>query len=285
MQIEDVAWIGLTSRRAPQQQRHLAVGVGVLGQVVIDGQGGLAVVEEVLGHRAARVGGEELDRRRLVGGGHDDDRVGQRACVLQGLGQLHDGRLALADGHVDADEVAILVVDDRVDGDRRLAGLAVADDELALAAADRDHRVDRLQTGEHRLLDRLALDDARGLVLGGARLGRADLALAVERIAERIDDAPEQLVAHRDLEQAPGALDRVAFGDLLPVAEQHRADVVGLEVERQAGHVVGQIEHLERHAVLEPVDTADAVGHRQHGSDLGEVGAGGVEAFDPALED
>ena len=34
--------------------------------------------------------------------------------------------------------------------DRGLAGLAVADDQLALAAADRDHRVDGLEAGLHR---------------------------------------------------------------------------------------------------------------------------------------
>ena len=56
--------------------------------------------------------------------------------------------------------VLALLVDDRVDGDGGLAGLAVADDELALAAADGDHRVDGLDAGLQRLLDRLALDDA-----------------------------------------------------------------------------------------------------------------------------
>jgi hypothetical protein len=35
---------------------------------------------------------------------------------------------------------------------RGLAGLAVADDQLALAAADRDHRVDRLDAGLQRLV-------------------------------------------------------------------------------------------------------------------------------------
>src|SRR3712207_8746902 len=59
-------------------------------------------------------------------------------------------------------DAGVLVVDDRVDRDRRLARLAVADDQLALAAADRDHRVDGLQAGLHRLDHRLALDDARG---------------------------------------------------------------------------------------------------------------------------
>ncbi len=209
----------------------------------------------------------------------------QRARVLERLGQADDRGHALPDRDVDRDDAGVLVVDDRVDRDRRLAGLAVADDQLALAAADRDHRVDGLEAGLHRLLDRLALDDARGLELGGTRLGRVDLALAVERRAERGDDAAEHRVADRDLEQAARALDRVALGDVLPGAEQHGADVVGLEVQGEADHVVGQLEHLEGHAVLEAVDAGDAVADREDGADLGQVRLAGVQVLDAGLQD
>src|SRR5207247_11211760 len=50
-------------------------------------------------------------------------------------------------------------------------------------------------------------------------------------------------------------------------------------------HVVRQVEHLECHAVLEAVDAGDAVGHGQHGADLGQVGLAGLEALDARLED
>src|SRR3712207_8407415 len=59
------------------------------------------------------------------------------------------------------------------------------------AAADRDHRVDRLDAGEDRLLHRLALDHARGLELGRPGLLGVDVALAVERVAERVDRSEE----------------------------------------------------------------------------------------------
>ena len=201
------------------------------------------------------------------------------------LARPDDGRQALADRDVDRDDARVLVVDDRVDRDRRLAGLAVADDQLALAAADRDHRVDRLQAGLHRLLDRLALDHAGRLELGGPRLRGVDVALAVERRAERADDPAEHLLADRDLQQALGALDRVALDDVLPGAEEHGADVVGLEVEREADDVVRQLEHLERHAVLEAVDAGDAVADRQDGADLGQVRLARIEVLDAGLED
>ena len=48
-------------------------------------------------------------------------------------------------------------------------------------------------------VDRLALDHAGGFELGRAGLGGGDLAAVVERAAERVDHAAEQLLADRDL--------------------------------------------------------------------------------------
>ena len=175
------------------------------------------------------------------------------------------------------------LVDDRVDRDRGLAGAAVADDQLALAAADR-HRVDRLDAGLERLLHRLALDHARRLELERARLGRLDRPLAVERVAERVDDAAEQRLADGDARDLAGAADRLALLDVLPLAEERDADVVLLEVEGDADDAVLELEHLERDAVLEPVDAGDAVADLEDGADLGEVGLD-VVLLDPLLQD
>ncbi len=257
----------------------------MLRQVVVHDQGVAALVQEVLGHRGAGVRGDVLDRRGLVGGRGDDDRRVERAGLGQRLRQVDDGRHPLTDRHVDRDDARVLVVDDRVDRDRRLAGLAVADDQLALTAADRDHRVDRLDAGLQRLLDRLAGDDARGLELERADLAGLDRALAVERHAERRDDAAEQGVADRDLEQLAAALDGVALDDLLPVAEEHGADVVGVEVQGETGDAVRELEALERYRVVEAVDPRDTVGDRQDGADLRQLGRAGVQAGDAALED
>ncbi len=122
-------------------------------------------------------------------------------------------------------------------------------------------------------------------MLDRAPLGRGDLALAVERVAERVDDATEHRLANGNLEQVVRSLDRVAFDDPLPLTEQHHADVVRLEIQRQPGYVVRELEHLQRHAVLQPVNAADAVGDREHGADLGQLGPTGVESFDAALQD
>ena len=121
---------------------------------------GLALlVHEVLGHRAAGVGGDVLERGRIAGAGGDHDRVVHRAVATEDVDQAGGRRFLLSDRHVDADDARPLLIEDRVDGDGRLAGLAVADDQLALAAADRGHGVDRLDTGLHRLVDRLPSGD------------------------------------------------------------------------------------------------------------------------------
>jgi hypothetical protein len=234
VQIEHVAGEGFAARRAAQQQRHLAVGHGLLGQVVVDDQRVLPAVAEVLAHRAARIGRHVLHRGRLRRRGGDDDGVVHRAGLLQRAHHVLDRAGLLPDRDVHAGHVLTLLVDDRVDRHRGLAGLAVADDQLALAAADRHHRVDRLQAGLHRLVDRLARDHARRDLLDHVGHLGVDRALAVDRLAERVDDAADQLGADRHFQDAARALDGVAFGDVLVLAQDHRADRVALEVQRQA---------------------------------------------------
>jgi hypothetical protein len=284
MEVEDVAGEGLPARRPAEEERHLPVRVRVLREVVVHAERVPAVVEEVLAHRAAGVRGHPLDRRRLRRRRHDDDRVVERAGFLQPVVDLRHRRRLLADGDVDADDVAAPLVEDRVDEDRGLAGRAVADHELALTAPDRDHRVDRLEPGLERLLHRLALHDAGRLELERAPLARVDRARAVQRSPEGIDDPADERVADWHGEELPAAADRFALRHLVPLAEERDADVVLLEVERYADDAVLELEHLHRHAVLEPVDAGDPVAELEDGAHLRELGLDLV-LLDPLFED
>src|SRR5712691_11624461 len=292
VQVEHVAGIGLAARRPPQQQRHLAIGDRLLGEIIVDDHGVHAIVAEVFAHGAAGKRRQVLHRRRIGGGGSDDDRVVERAVLLQHLLELDHGRALLPDRDVDAVELDLLVVAgverllvrDGVERDRGLAGLAIADDQLALAAADRDQRVDRLQARGHRLVHRLARDDAGRLDVDAAALARLDRAAAVERIAERVDHAAEQALADRHVYDGAGALDGLAFLDLAVVAEDHDADVVDLEIERHAAHAVRELDHLAGLHVVEAVDARDAVADRKHLADFRDLGFL-AEILDLLLED
>ena len=133
----------------------------------------------------------------------------------------HRGR-ALADRHIDADHVRVLLIDDRIDADRRLAGGAVADDQLALAAPDREQGVDHQNARLHRLGDEIALDDrGRRALDRHLRFGLYRL-VAVERPAERIDDAAEQSRPDRDPDDLTGPGHPRSRLDGLAVIEQRR---------------------------------------------------------------
>src|SRR6478735_11169664 len=159
------------ARRAPEQQRDLAVRLGLLREVVVDDERGLAVVHPVLAHGAAAVRGEVLEHGLVTGRGVHHDRVVHGAVLGQRADGLRDRRRLLADGDVDALHALTLLVQDRVDGDGGLAGLAVADDQLALAPTDRRHRVDGLDAGLEWLVHRLAAGDPGRLDLEAADVG------------------------------------------------------------------------------------------------------------------
>ena len=283
VQVEDVAGIRLAARRAAQQQRHLAVGLGLLRQVVVHDERVLAVLHPVLTDGAAGVGSEVLERRRIAGRCGNDDGVLHRAVLAQRLDGLGDGGALLADGDVDALHAEAALVDDRVDGDSGLAGLAVADDQLALATADRGHRVDRLDAGLQRLVHRLAAHDARRLDLDATLDAADDVATAVDRLAERVDDSAEHRVADGHAEDAAGGLHGLALLDAVGVAEDDGADRLLVEVQRQPDAAVFELEQLVDAAIGQAADAGDAV------ADLGDAadGAGlerGLETLQVLLE-
>ena len=89
---------------------------------------------------------------------------------------------------------------------------------------------------------------------------------------------PTQLVADRHRHDALGALDGVPFLDLGEVAQQHRADALLFEVQRDAEDVVRELEHLAGHGLLDAVDARDAVANRHDRADFGDVDVDGIAA-------
>ena len=70
---------------------------------------------------------------------------------------------------------------------------------------------------------------------------RVDVAQAVDRTAERVDHAADELGTDRHLEHARRAADLVAFLQLEVVAEDDGADVVLFEVQRERGDLCSPV--------------------------------------------
>ncbi len=236
----------------------------------------LAAVHPVLANSRARVRGQVLEACGVGRRGSHDGGVFQCAVVLERLPDSRDGRCLLADGYVDAAHLLVdvpgspvgLLVDDRVDGDCRLAGLAVTDDQLTLATADRDHGVDSLETGLHRFVHRLALGHAGCLEFQGAGGFSLDVAEVVDGLAQRVDHAAEEGVADRYGQNLSGAVDFLAFFDSGEVTEDDDADFADVKVLGQAQGAVFETKQLVRHDRGKALNTGDAVTCGGHTADL-----------------
>ena len=128
MQIENIAGISFTSRRASQQQRNFTIGRSLLRKIVVDRQRVLAAIAKVLAHRRAGIGREILHGRRVGRSSRDHDRVVHRSKILKRLYDLRYRRSLLTDCHIDADNVFATLIDDRIDCDRGFSGLSISDD-------------------------------------------------------------------------------------------------------------------------------------------------------------
>ena len=149
-----------------------------------------------------------LQRSSLRSSSSDNDGVLHSIVLLKRLHQLGNSRTLLAHSNVDAVQLLRLViavvppllVEHGIEGDGRLSGLTITDDQLTLATSDRHHGVDGFEAGLHGLVDGAAGQDTGGFDLSTAALGGLDGALAVDGLAEGIDDAAEHGFADCDFD-------------------------------------------------------------------------------------
>ena len=264
MQVEHVAGVGLPPGRAVQQQAQLAISHRVAGQVIINDQHMLALIHQVFAHGGAGVGRDVQHGRRVGGLGADHDAVIHGSQLPQLGDDARYGGLLLADGHIDADDVLALLVDNRVNGNGSLACLSVADDQLTLAPADGHQGVDGLDAGLQRHRHRLSGDDAGGRAFHRSGVGSQQCAAAVHRAAQAVYHAADQLLAHRHLHHLPGAAYLGALVQFLIAAQQHGADGVLLNVHHHAPQAAVKLQHLACHHVGQAGNAADAVRQTEH---------------------
>merc|ERR1719281_2243163 len=91
--------------------------------------------------------------------------------------------------------------------------------------------VDGFDACGHGLVHALARDDARRLQLDTAPLLRCNRSQPINWSTKGVDDTAEQSLTNGNIHDGASAFDRVAFEDGAIVAEDHDANVVGLQIE------------------------------------------------------
>ena len=200
--------------------------------------------------------------------------------LFENLHELGNGGALLPNSDIDAIELLALVgalvdgllVQNRIERDSGFTRLTIADDQFALATANGYQSIDRLQASCHWLMHRLARNNARGLNVDLHALFGLDWAFAVDRIAERVNNAAQKTLANRRVNDGAGALNRLAFFNVTVGTEDHDADIVGFQVQGHAADAVFELDHFARLDVVEAVNTGNTVADGEHLAHFGDMG-------------
>src|SRR6266566_5747574 len=286
MQVEDITWIGFTSRGTANNQRNVAVSFRVFGQVIIDDEGVTSALHDLFAYRASRVRREVLQRCRFRSSRHDDDGMLHRAILFQdGLG-ASNGRVFLTDGHVDADQVLALLVNDSIDSDSCLTRLAVTDDQFALTTTNGNHAVDSLDTGLHGHIYRLACNDAGGHALNRAGLIGNNRPSVVEWLTQGIYHAANQCVAYGYRDNAARCAYLVIFTKMCVITQDGATDRFLFKIKGHA-HDPGtwKFYQFEIFHILQAVDASDTILHGDDSADASGFYFASTESRDVFLDD
>ena len=170
VKIKHITRVCFTTGRTAKNQRNLAVCNSLLRQVVIYNQCIKTAVAEVFANGCACKRSIILHGCRVGCRCTYNNGIRHSSMLTQGLHESSYRTCLLANGNIDAiyrlSFVEILfLVDNGINCNSCFTRLAVANNQLALPTADRNHRVYSLQTGLQRFLYRLAIDYPRGLTV------------------------------------------------------------------------------------------------------------------------
>ena len=126
--------------------------------------------------------------------------------------------------------------------------------------------------------------DAGSLELQGAPAFGGDLAQAVDRAAQRVDDASQVAVAYRHGQDLSGAADHLALVDAGEVAQDDDADLALVQVHRQSRGAVLEGQQLVGHDAGQAFDVGDAVRGEDDVTDLLGSHLGGLVGLDELVE-
>ena len=231
----------------------------MLREIVVDHQRMPLGVAEMLSHGARRIGRNVLHRRRFRCRCRHHDGVLHRSSVFQNLHNLRNRRSLLTDRVVNTNQIIALAVDDGIERHRSLAGLPVANDQLALSAANRNHAVDGLEPSRHRLTHRLPVNNPWSQTLQRNGLIAGDGPFVVDGLAQGIHDAAHQSVADGHAHDVARALYLVAFFDLGVFAKDHHAHLVFFQVHGDTGHTVWERKQFSGHDFVQAIHASDTV--------------------------
>jgi hypothetical protein len=240
----------------------------VLAEIVVDDQRVATSVHPSLGQCTAGERREVLHAGQRARLGDDHRGVVHRLGFGQQADRFGDFAPALTDQHQDTAYTLVTLMDHCVERERALAGALVADQQLALAAPDRQQRVDDRVARVQRPRDGIAFNDRRRARLERALLGDGGRRKPVERPAERVDHAPEQRIAATERQALAAAPKTQAGNEFIGAIEEDATRQLLVELEHPGAAAVMRMQHFTNRHRRQPLHPGDAVGHTDDGADF-----------------
>ena len=163
------------------------------------------------------------------------------------------------------------LVDHCVECDCGLTGLAVTNDQLALATANREHRIDAHNTSHQWLVHALAAHHADRLTLDEAALRSSNSWATIKRLTEWVHHAAKQLLANWHTQHLTLELDAVASSHTLVATKQHSTNFIFHQVEGKCLNDTCfglYLEHLAIASMAQAMYPGHTITHSGHDTDL-----------------
>ena len=233
-----------------------------------------AGITEILSDGSPCKGSVILQCSRVARRSSHHNGIVHRTVLVQGIHNRSYGRTFLANGYINAIyritcfKIGTLV-DDGIDGNGCLTGLAVTDNQLTLSATNRYHGVHSLQTGLKRLIHRLAEDDSRCLTFQRHFIKfSAYQSFAIKRRTQRVYYTAQHTLSHHDGSNTLGTLYNEAFLDFIRRAKQHSTHIILFEVHHNGLDAVVELQQLVGFGIAQPIDTGYTVTDLQYRANL-----------------
>src|SRR6056297_124781 len=187
------------------------------------------------------------------------------------INHLGHRRTFLADSNIDADNTITFLVNDGIDCYSCFSGLSVTDDQLALTAANRHHRIDGLQSSLHGLVHRFSGDDPGCFNLNLAVAIGIDIAFAINGNTDPVDNPTNQSFTNRHLNNPLGSFNQVALFDVLGITQDSGTNIVFFQVKNHAHGATGKLKELSGHGLIETMDTGNTIANGDNGAGLADL--------------
>ena len=174
--------------------------------------------------------------------------TGHRACLLP-------------DGHINADDILSLLIQNGVHCNGGLAGLTVTDDQLTLASADGNHGINGQDARLKRLVDRFPCDDAAGLMLDGPCLGCCNGSQTINGLAQHIDHTADEFVSHRHISRTARTLYHSALANARLRPQKHHAHTVLGQIHHHSLNPCVELHQFAIDCLVQSVNCSDPIAH------------------------